>query len=88
MADAHDRCFAGALRQRAASLGRTIALRSGGAFTGGLVMATTVTDDGVWEALRGWGWWMNMGWAIKTWHRMTASLDVRSLISPARKGRV
>ena len=24
-------------------------------------MATTVTDDGVWEALRGWGWWMTHG---------------------------
>ncbi len=53
MADAHDRRVPGAWRQRAASRGRTIALRSGGAFTGSLVMATTVTDDGVWEVLRG-----------------------------------
>jgi uncharacterized membrane protein len=61
MADAHDCRFPGTWRQRAASRGQTIALRSGGAFTGGVVMATTVTDEGVWEALRGWGWWMTPG---------------------------
>ena len=58
MADAHHRRFPGVLRQRAASLGRTIALRSGGAFKSGLATATTVTDDGVWEGPRDWGWWM------------------------------
>ena len=59
-----------------------------GPCTGGLVMATPGTDEGVWEASRGWGWWMTPG----VGHQDVAADDRfarrRSLLSLARKGRV